>query len=122
MRTKLKVTLYSVNVALRSHIRKAFDGHQYEVIEVTDSKKFGAEDSKVIRQDTIDRLNLPDNADYVVTTTGLNSKVEGLAATLSLKQGRNDVYVIVLPEGMDFLRNKLDQRGELVLVGADQSK
>lgn len=116
-----KITLYSVNTTLRSTIRKAFDGEAYEVVEVTDSKKFGSSERE-IRQDTIDRLALPDRVDLIVTTTGLNSKTEGLAATWALKQNRNDVYVVVLPEGMNFLRAQLDKRGELVLVGSDQAK
>lgn len=122
MTDKLKVTLYSVNGALRSKIRTAFKGSRYELIEVTDSKKYSADNVNEIRQNTIDRLALPEHVDFVVTASGLNSKTEGLAATLALKQGRNDVYVVVIPEAMDFLRAKLDERGELVLVGADQAK
>jgi hypothetical protein len=52
----------------------------------------------------------------------MNSKAEGLAATLALKQERNDVYPVVLPEGIDFLRTKLDEHQRLVLVGSDQAK
>lgn len=121
---KQKITIYSVNATLRNHIRTAFKGARYEVIEVTDSKKMPTTDSKIneIRQDAIDRLSLPDRVDLVVTTTPLNRKIEGLAATLAPKQGRNDVYPVVLPEAMDFLRARLDKQGELVLVGSDQVK
>ncbi len=120
---KLKITLYSVNSTLRSTIRTAFKGAQYDVLEVTDATKAPQANVNEEQQaGTIGRLNLPHRADYVVTTTALNSKVEGLAATLALRQSRNDVYAVVLPEGMDYLRAQLDKRGELVLVGSDQAK
>lgn len=71
---------------------------------------------------TAGRLNLPEKVDFVVSNTGLNKDSEWLAARLAIKQGRNDVFVIVLPEALDYLRDKLDLYGELVLVGADQAK
>lgn len=119
---KLRITLYSCNASTRSVIRKAFKGFQYDVIEVTDSSSAVAAKPNERRQDAIIRLDLPDKVDFVVTTAALNSRTEGLAATLGLKQGRNDVYAVVLPEAMNFLREQLDKRGELVLVGADQAK
>lgn len=121
---KQKITLYSVNDALRSKIREAFKGHAYKVLEVTDSKKLTTTTGANVecQAGTVGRLALPDKVDAVVTASALNSRTEGLAATLGLKQGRNDVYVIVIPEALDYLRDMLARRGELVLVGADQAK
>ena len=119
---KLKITLYSCNTSIRSTLRKAFQGFQYEFIEVTDASSTVAAKPNEQRQDAIVRLALPAKVDFVVSTSALNSKTEGLAATLALKQGRNDVYAVVLPEAMDYLRDQLDKKGELVLVGADQAK
>ncbi|OMC55452.1 hypothetical protein A5747_13575 [Mycobacterium sp. IS-836] len=108
---------------MRSAIRKAFEGYQYHVIEITDCSKPPRVDINESRQSgAVGRLNLPDDADYVVTKSALNKKTESLAATLALKQGRNDVYPVVLPEAMDYLRTQLDRRGSLVLVGSDQAK
>lgn len=121
---KLKITLYSVNVGLRAKIREAFKGAQYDVLEITDGSKAPMSSNVNEKQQpgTIGRLTLPDVVDYVVTTSPLNRASEGLAATLALKQKRNDVYTVVLPEAMNFLRAQLDKRGELVLVGSDQAK
>ncbi|ATS92991.1 hypothetical protein SEA_SUPERPHIKIMAN_150 [Mycobacterium phage Superphikiman] len=71
---------------------------------------------------TIGRLQLPERVDAVVTKTGLNARVEGLAASLALKQSRNDVYCYVIPEALDALRARLDRMGELVIAGGDQAK
>lgn len=121
--SKLKIVLYSCDLGIRSAIRKAFKGENYDLIEVTDGSKFAREGiHEQQQQHAMGRLTLPDDADYVVSTSALNRKTEGLAATLALRQKRNDVYPIVIPEAMDFLRNQLDRRGELVLVGADQAK
>ncbi|MBF4194600.1 hypothetical protein [Mycolicibacterium phlei] len=123
MAEKYKLTLYSTNDSLRAKIRDAFKGAAYEVVEVTDGAKIARSDINEVQQaGAMGRLQLPDKVDAVVSTTGLNSAAEGLAATLGLKQGRNDVYAVVIPEAMDWLRNLLAKRGELVLVGADQAK
>jgi hypothetical protein len=120
---KLKIVLYSCDAGIRSAIRKAFKGDHYEVIEVTDGSKFAREGiNEQQQQHALSRLTLPDDADYVVSTAALNRKTEGLAATLALKQARNDVYPVVLPEAEAYLRNQLDRRGQLVLVGSDQAK
>lgn len=121
---KLKITLYSTNDALRSKIRTAFEGHAYHVVEVTDSVK-GARGGSVNekrQEGAIGRLALPLKVDAIVSSSALNSKTEGLAATCGLKQDRNDVYAVVIPEAMDWLRDLLDRKGELVLVGSDQAK
>lgn len=121
--SKLKVILYSCDMGIRSKIRTAFEGEGYEVIEITDGSKFAREGiNEQQQQHALSRLDLPDDADYVVSTSALNRKTEGLAASLALKQGRNDVYPVVLPEAMSFLRDQLDRRGQLVLVGSDQAK
>lgn len=121
---KLKITLYSTSDTIRSKIRTAFEGHGYHVVEVTDSTK--ATHAKGVnekqQEGAIGRLSLPHKVDAVVSTSGLNSKIEGLAATCGLKQNRNDVYAVVLPEALDWLRGLLDRKEELVLVGADQAK
>lgn len=123
MAEKYKLTLYSTNDSLRAKIRDAFKGAAYEVVEVTDGAKIARSDINEVQQaGAMGRLQLPDKVDAVVSTTGLNSATEGLAATLGLKQGRNDVYAVVIPEAMDWLRNLLAKRGELVLVGADQAR
>lgn len=120
---KLKITLYSTSDQVRSAIRTAFRSRTCDVLEITDSAKMPRVDLNEQQQPgTIGRLGLPDKVDAVVSTSALNSKTEGLAASLGLKQGRNDVYPVVLPEGLEWLRNKLDQYGELVLVGSDQAK
>jgi hypothetical protein len=122
-RTKLKITLYSTDNAIRSAIREAFKGYAYEVWEVTDSAKMARAGINEQQQTgTYRRLSLPDVVDYVVSKSALNSNTEGLAANLALKQGRNDVYAVVIPEALDWLRDKLAKKGELVLVGADQGK
>ncbi|WPH57792.1 hypothetical protein [Mycobacterium phage WXIN] len=121
--TKLKITLYSVDMGVRSAVRAAFEGAGYDVLEITDASKQPRVDINEEQQPgTMGRLALPDRVDAVVTKTGLNSKIEGLAATLALKQGRNDVYAYVLPEALNALRGKLDRLGELVIVGGDQAK
>ncbi|AAN12802.1 gp160 [Mycobacterium phage Omega] len=110
-------------MGIRSAIRTAFEGAGYAVKEVTDSSRPPRVDIDEEQQPgTISRLRLPDRVDAVVTKTGLNSRVEGLAASLALKQGRNDVYCYVIPDALDALRAKLDRMGELVLVGGDQAK
>jgi hypothetical protein len=120
---KLKITLYSTSDSIRKVIREAFKGHAYTVNEITDSVKAPRVSINEEQQmGTVGRLNLPDRVDAIVSVAALNSKTEGLAATLALKQNRNDVYAVVMPEGMDWLRGKLDKYGELVLVGADQAR
>lgn len=120
---KQKVILYSCDLGIRSAIRKAFKGEQYEVIEVTDGSKFAREGINEQQQaGTMGRLELPDDADYVVSKAALNSRIEGLAASLALKQKRNDIYPVIIPEAMGFLRDQLARRGELVLIGGDQAK
>ena len=121
--SKLKVTLYSVDLGIRAAIREAFKGAGYELLEVTDASKQPRVDINEEQQPgTVGRLRLPHRIDAVVTKTGLNSKVEGLASTHALKQNRNDVYCYVLPEALDALRAKLDRLGELVIIGGDQAK
>jgi DNA-binding response OmpR family regulator len=123
MVTKQRITLYSADAAIRKAIRDAFEGVGYDVLEITDASKAERPDINEQRQEgTIGRLRLPDRVDAVVSRTGLNSKSEGLAASLALKQSRNDVYVYVLPEAMDALRAKLDRLGDIVIAGADQAK
>lgn len=121
---KQQITLYSTSDALRKTIRTAFKGAAYEVWEVTDGAKVTTTAGANVKQQpgTAGRLNLPDRVDAVVTNSALNSKSEGLAATLGLKQDRNDVYAVVLPEALDWLRDRLAKYGELILVGADQAK
>ncbi|QRY51784.1 hypothetical protein [Mycolicibacterium septicum] len=120
---KLRITLYSTDNSVRSAIRTAFEGAGYHVEEVTDSTKMPRKDINEIQQDgAVGLLKLPDKIDGVITTSALNKRSEGLAATLGLKQQRNDVYVYVLPEALDFLRTKLSKAGELTLVGAEQSR
>lgn len=120
---KLSIRLFSVDMGIRSAIRTAFSGEGYEVLEITDSAKFSRDNVNEERQEgTIGRLNLPDNVDFVVTRSALNRRVEGLAASLGLQQRRNDVFAVVLPQALNFLRDQLDRRGSLVLVGADQAK
>lgn len=120
---KSKITLYSVDNMIRSAIRTAFEGAGYELTEHTDASKPERVDINEVRQPgTIGRLTLPDRVDAVVTRTNLNKASEGLAATQALKQGRNDVYVYVLPEALDALRAKLEKLGSIVLVGSDQAR
>ncbi|MBB3752480.1 hypothetical protein FHT44_004992 [Mycolicibacterium sp. BK634] len=122
MQQQLKITLYSANDQIRSAVR-AFKSNVCQVLEITDSSKMPRVDLNEEQQPgTIGRLNLPDRVDAVISCSALNSKTEGLAASLGLKQNRNDVYAVVLPEALDWLKNKLDRHGELVLVGADQAK
>lgn len=121
---KQKITLYSTSSSIRAQIREAFEGYGYHVLEVTDSTK--ATKAKGVNEEqqdgTIGRLRLPEKVDAIISTSGLNRKTEGLAATCALRQGRNDVYAIVIPEALNFLRGLLDRHGELVLVGADQAQ
>ena len=120
---KLQVTLYSVDNAIRSAIRTAFEGAGYELTEWTDTSKPLRNDINEHQEPkAIGRLTLPDRVDAVVTRTNLNKASEGLAATQALKQGRNDVYVYVLPEALDALRAKLERLGSIVLVGSDQAR
>jgi DNA-binding response OmpR family regulator len=121
--SRLKIVLYSCDLGIRSAIRKAFEGDNYEVIEITDGSKFAREGiNEQQQQGTISRLTLPDYVDYVVSKAALNSGIEGLAASLALKQKRNDIYPVVIPEAMGFLRDQLERRGQLVLIGGDQAK
>ncbi|AGS82447.1 hypothetical protein SEA_YEET_147 [Mycobacterium phage Yeet] len=123
MKKKLKVTLYSSDNGIRSAIRTAFSGAGYDLLEITDASKAPRVDLNEEQQPgTIGRLQLPERVDAVVTKTGLNARVEGLAASLALKQSRNDVYCYVIPEALDALRAKLDRMGELVIAGGDQAK
>lgn len=76
-----RITLYSVDNAIRSAIRKAFEGDGYTVTEITDSSKFTRAGINEQRQEgAMGRLELPDNVDLVVSRAALNSKTEGLAA------------------------------------------
>ena len=59
-------------------------------------------------------IPLPDKADLVVTKSALNSKVEWLAARLG-------ALCVVLPEGSDYLTQRLHRQGALVLVGGAQA-
>ena len=111
---KQQIVLYSCDDGIRATIRKELGSFQVEIHEIPD-----AIDLKAAK---IGRLDLPSEVDYVVTKAALNKSSEGLAASLALKQNRNDVFAVVLPEGLDFLRGKLDKRGKLVLVGSDQAK
>lgn len=118
-----KVILYSVDSALRSAIRKELSGENCEVIEITDASKFTRPGINEQQQEgAMGRLELPHEVDLVVTRSALNSRTEGLAATLGLKQGRRDVYPVVIPEGLPYLRQRLEAKGSLTLVGADQAK
>lgn len=121
---KLKITLYSTSSSIRAKIREAFEGHGYDVLEITDSTKVTM--AKGVNEEqqagTYGRLKLPQKVDAVISTSGLNQQTESLAASFALNQGRNDVYAIVIPEALNFLRDLLDRKGELVLVGADQAK
>lgn len=122
-RQQQKITLYSTSDAIRRTIRDAFKGAAYDVHEITDAAKVARGDINETQQPGANgRLALPDKVDVVVSTASLNSRSEGLAATLGLKQGRNDVYAIVLPEALNWLRDLLSKRSELVLIGADQAK
>ena len=111
---KATVVLYSCDSGIRATIRKELESFQVEVEEIPDA--IDLKDSK------IGRLSLPDEIDFVVTKAGLNKASEGFAATLGLKQRRNDVFAVVIPEGLDYLRGKLAKRGSLTLVGSDQAK
>lgn len=123
MRHKQKITLYSTSDTIRKAIRTAFKGAAYEVFEVTDSVQAPRANINEHQQSgTVTRLKLPDKVDVVVSVAALNSKTEGLAATLALRQGRRDVYAVVLPEALNWLRDLLTKKGELVLVGSDQAK
>lgn len=120
---KQKITLYSCDNSIRCAIRTAFEGIGYDVTEITDAAKMERKGINEERQEgTVGRLNLPNRVDAVVSTSSANKRSEGLAASMALMQNRNDVYLYVLPEAINALRNKLDKLGELVLVGADQSK
>jgi hypothetical protein len=105
MSNNLPIRLYSTNVRIRSIIRDSFP----EVVEY-------------IERDVVGRIQLPDRVDAVVSYAALNSATEGLAAKLALAQRRNDVYAVVIPEGIDWLSNRLHKLGSLTLVGADQNK
>jgi hypothetical protein len=62
------VTLYSVDNAIRSAIRKEFEGDQHKVIEVTDSSSFGRPGINEQQQvGAMGRLDLPDRVDLVVS-------------------------------------------------------
>lgn len=115
-KAKLKITLYSTDNALRSAIREAFDGVAYEVLEITDSAKMARSNINEQQQaHAYGRLSLPSNVDYVVTRSSLNLDTERLAARLG-------TFPVVIPEALDWLRDKLAKRGELILVGADQGR
>lgn len=111
---KQTITLHSCDDGIRATIRKALASPQVEVVEIPDAMD--------LKQAKAGRLDLPPVVDYIVSKAALNSKSEGLAATQGLKQQRNDVFAVVLPEGLDYLRGQLDKRGSLVLVGADQAR
>lgn len=120
---KAKITLYSADNAIRSAIRTAFEGSAYHVLEVTDASKPERMDINEERQPgTVGRLVLPERIDGVVSRSAMNKRSEGLTASLALMQGRNDVYLYVLPEAMEALRNKQERLGDIVLAGADQAK
>ncbi|MFC9769416.1 hypothetical protein [Rhodococcus jostii] len=62
-----------------------------------------------------DAGSMPEVADLVVSTAKTNAKDEWTAARLGC-------MVAVLPEALGYLRRVLDDRGHLVLVGADRGK
>jgi hypothetical protein len=105
--------LHSQNQSLRSYIRETYKSPKTVVVEhCTDITKERKGVNAVQEGGIV--LTLPKRADLVVTKSALNSKTEWLAARLG-------AMPLVLPEGGDYLRQRLSRRSVLVLVGADQA-
>lgn len=107
------IHLYSTNATLRSAIREEFSSRKVVVVEHTGEAKKSSKGNEVNQSAPFGNLKLPDKADLVVTKSALNSKIERLAAGLG-------AMPVVLPEGFDYVRARLEKAGVLVLVGADQ--
>lgn len=62
-----------------------------------------------------DVAKMPKSADMVVSTAATNSKDEWTAARLGC-------VVAIIPEAMAWIRQQLEMKGSLVIVGADRGK
>jgi hypothetical protein len=108
------VHLHSTNASLRKAIRDMFAGARVVVVEHCRADGKERRDRNEIQHEGV-YLPLPKTADLVITKSNLNSRTELLAAQLK-------ALPVVLPEGEDYLRKRLDKSGLLVLVGAEQGK
>lgn len=113
-RSDLRVIhLYSTNNALRRLVRDTFKSAKTLIVE-----HVGPEQDRVgvnAIQYHQPFLPLPPCADLVIGKARPSRDAERLAACLG-------TYVAVLPAAEDYIRNMLDKRIALVLVGDDQGK
>lgn len=106
------VHLYSTNASLRKEIRAVCGGKTIVVEHVlAGTKKLNVNE---VQQNGV-MLDLPAEADFVATRSGLNTKVEWLSARLK-------ALPIVLPEAIDYMLGALKKGGVLVIVGAEQAR
>lgn len=107
------IHLYSTNSSLRKAVRE-LGGPKTVIVEhcVADGRE--RRDRNEVQHEGV-FLELPKQADLVVTKSGTNSKTEWLAARLG-------TMVAVLPEAEEYVRARLERQQVLVLVGGDQAR
>lgn len=107
------IHVHSSNASLRKLIREEFTGAHTLVVEHCFAGKKTKHGVHEVTHEGI-VLPIPDTADLVVTKTGLNTKVEWLAARLKAQ-------ACVLPEAFPYMGALLEKRGVLVMVGGEQA-
>ena len=107
------INIHSSNASLRKLIREEFTGAHTLVVEHCFAGKKTKHGVHEVTHEGI-VLPIPDAADLVVTKTGLNTKVEWLAARLKAQ-------ACVLPEAFPYMWALLEKRGVLVMVGGEQA-
>lgn len=92
-----RIELHTANTRIAKIITEEFTERGTDLVVVDDTGK------------------LPRSADLVVSTAATNAKDEWTAARLGC-------MVAVLPEALPWVRNQLDAKRQLVIVGADRGK
>lgn len=105
------VHVHSANASLRKLIRDMFKGSRAIVVEHCRADGRERRGRNEVQHECV-HLPLPRFVDLVITKANLNFKIELLAAQLK-------ALPVVLPEGEDYLRARLDRQSVLVLAGAD---
>lgn len=108
------IHLHSTNASLRKAIRDMFEGARVIVVEHCRADGRDRKGRNEVQHEGV-YLPLPPTADLVITKSNQTSKTELLAAHLK-------ALPLVLPEGEEYLRKRLERAGVLVLVGAEQGK
>lgn len=107
------LNLYSTNASLRKEIRTLCGGKTIVVEHVVTETKVPKSVIHEVVQDGY-LLDIPRIADFVVTKSALNKKIEWLSAKLQ-------ALPIVLPEAGEYFLRALGRAQVLTVVGGDQA-